>query len=41
MKRQVEDSRGISFVDNVTWLVEGADPNDVVSKLEHFAATSL
>ena len=33
-ERQVEDSRGISFVDDVIWLVEGTDLNDVVSKLE-------
>ena len=41
VERQVEDSRGISFVDDVTWLVEGTDLNDVVSKLERCAAASL
>ena len=37
---QVEDSRGISFVDDVTWLVEGTDLSDVVNKLERCAAAS-
>ena len=41
VESQVEDSRGISFVDGVTWLVEGTDLNDVVSKLERCAAASL
>ena len=30
---QVEDSRGISFVDDDPWVVEGTDIDDVVSKL--------
>ena len=34
---QVEDSRGISYVDDVTWVVEGTDIDDVVSKLERCA----
>ena len=31
---QVEDSRGISFVDDVTWLVEGVDIDDMAGNLE-------
>ena len=31
---QVEDCRGISFIDDVTWIVEGYDVDNVVSKLE-------
>ena len=38
---QVEDSRGISYVDDVTWVVEGRDVDDVVSKLERCAQASL
>ena len=38
---QVEDSRGISFVDDVTWLAEGTNLNDVVDKLERCAEASL
>ena len=38
---QVEDSRGISFVDDVTWIVEGTDISDVASKPERCAAASL
>ena len=38
---QVKDSRGISFMDDITWLVEGTDLNDVVSKLECCVAASL
>ena len=34
VERQVKDSRGISFLDDVTWLVEGTDLSDVVGKLE-------
>ena len=34
-------SRGVSFVDDVTWLVEGTDLSDVVSKLERCAAARL
>ena len=35
------NSRGISFVDDVTWVVEGTDLDDVVKKLEGCAAASL
>jgi hypothetical protein len=38
---QVEDSRGISYVDDVTWVVEGVDADDVVSRLERCARASL
>ena len=38
---QVEDSRGISFGDDVTWLVEGRDVGEVVAKLERCATASL
>ena len=38
---QVEDSWGISYVDDVTWVVEGTDVEDVVSKLERCAQASL
>ena len=41
VENQVEDSRGISFVDDVTWVVEGTDLDDVVDKLERCAAASL
>ena len=41
VESQVEDSRGISFVDDVTWLVEGPDLSDVVNKLQRCAAASL
>ena len=34
------DSRGISYVDDVTWVVEGTDVDDVVSKLERCAQAS-
>ena len=34
---QVKDSRGISYVDDVTWVVEGTDVDDVVNKLERCA----
>ena len=34
VESRVEDSRGISFVDDVTWLVERVDVNDVVRKLD-------
>lgn len=38
-----QDSRGISFVDDITWVVEGTDLTDVVSasKLERCADASL
>ena len=38
---QLEDSRGISFVDDVTWVVGGPDIEDVVGKLERCAQASL
>ena len=38
---QVEDARGISFVDDVTWIAEGYDLDDVTRKLERCAAASL
>ena len=37
----MEDSRGISFVDDVTWLVEGRDVGEVVQGLERCATASL
>ena len=36
-----EDSRGISYVDDVTWVVEGTDVDDIFEKLERCAAASL
>ena len=41
VKDQVEDSWGIPYVDDVTWVVEGTDVDDVVEKLERCAAASL
>ena len=38
---QIEDPRVISFVDDVTWIVEGTDVEDVASKFERCATTSL
>lgn len=38
---QVEDSQGISFVDDITWIVEGTVLNDVVGKLERCAEACL
>ena len=38
VERQVEVIQSISFVDDITWLVDGTDLNDVVSKLERCAA---
>lgn len=38
---QVADSRGISFVDCVTWLAEGASIDEVVQRLEQCAKASL
>ena len=38
---RVEDGRGISFVDDVTWVVEGEDMPDLVAKLERCAEGSL
>lgn len=38
---QVEESQGISFVDDVTWLAEGRDVAEVVDRLERYAAASL
>ena len=40
-ENQAEDSRGIPFVGDVTWVVEGNDLDDVVRKLEQFAAASF
>ena len=37
----MEDSRGTSFVDDVTWLVQGQDVGEVVRGLEQYAAASL
>ena len=34
---QMEDCRGISFVDDVTWIVEGVDLDNVTAKLEGWA----
>ena len=41
VESQMEDCRGISFVDDVTWVAEGVDLEDVVQKLEGCAAASL
>lgn len=41
VESQVEDSRGIIFVDDVTWVVESTSLDDVVSKLEQCVAASL
>ena len=41
VKGQVRGRRGISFVDDVTWLVEGRDVGAVVEKLERCSAASL
>ena len=41
VESQAEDSRGISFVDDVTWTVEGADVDDVVQKPGRCAGASL
>ena len=38
---RVEDSRGISYVDDLTLVVEGTYVDDVVEKLERCAATSI
>ena len=38
---QVEDARGISSVDGITWVVEGHDIDDATRKLEQCAAASL
>ena len=38
---QMEDCRGISFVDDITWVAKGVDLDDVVRKLEGCAAASL
>lgn len=38
---QVENSRGIYFVDDLTWIVEGNDISDVSRKPEYCAAASL
>ena len=36
----MEECRGISFVDDVTWRAEGQNIDEVVRKLEQYAATS-
>ena len=41
VESQMEDCRGISFVDDITWVVEGTDLNDVIAKLEGCARASL
>ena len=41
VEEQVEGSRGISFVDGVTWVAEGADVGEVVRRLEQCAAATL
>ena len=43
VESQMEDCRGISFVDDVTWIVEGVpvDLDDVTAKLEGCARASL
>ena len=41
VESQIEDCRGISFVDDITWVAEGVDLEDMVRKLEGCAATSL
>ena len=43
VENQVEDNRGTTFVDDVTWVVEGTgtDIDDVISKLELCAAANL
>ena len=41
VEAQVEDSQGIAFVDDVTWLVERTDLNDMIDKLERCAAAIL
>ena len=38
---QVQDSRGTSFVDDVTWLVEGDSVGEVVHRLEQCALATL
>ena len=38
---QAEGSRGISFVDDVTWVVEGADVGEAVRRLEQCTAATL
>ena len=41
VESQMEDCRGISFVDDITWVVEGTDLNDVIAKIEGCARASL
>ena len=41
VESQLEDCRGISFVDDITWGTEEVDLNDVVRKLERCATASL
>ena len=37
----MEDCRGISLVDDITWVVKGVDLDDMAQKLEGCAAASL
>lgn len=41
VESQADNSRGIFFADDVTWLVEGATVDEVVQRLEQSAAASL
>ena len=41
VESQVQDCRGISFADDITWIVVGVDLDDVASKLEGCAKASL
>ena len=41
VESQVEDCHGISFFDDITWIVEGVDLDDVATKLEGCARASL
>ena len=41
VESQMEDCRGISFVDDVTWIVEAVDLDDVTAKLKECAQASL
>ena len=39
VESQVEQSRGISFVDDITWVAEGENASDVAHRLESCAAS--
>ena len=41
VESRVEDSRGVSYVDDVTWIAEGATVDEVVERLERCAQVSL